>query len=82
MRSKLILPVFSPQINNTHIQYTEYDFTIVVERFVVFWLTVTFHQQNLIADKCANVDLKIAHLSATWRPIGAQIYAIKSVTSV
>ena len=61
MRSKLILPVFFPQINNTHIEYTECDFAIIVERFVVFWLTVTFHQQNLIADKCANasVDLKI-----------------------
>ena len=58
------------------------DFTIVVEWFVVFWLTMTFHQLNLIADKCANIDLKIAHLSATWRLIRAQIYAIKSVTFV
>ena len=24
-----------------------------MEQFVVFWLTVTFHEKNLIPDKCA-----------------------------
>jgi hypothetical protein len=26
---------------------------MITEQFVVFWLTVTFHRQNLSADKCA-----------------------------
>jgi hypothetical protein len=32
---------------------TESSCTMIIEQFVVFWLTVTFHDNNSSADKCA-----------------------------
>jgi hypothetical protein len=35
---------------------------MIIDQFVVFWPTVTFHQQNLSTDKCAiwaNLILKV-----------------------
>ena len=54
-----------------------------MEQVVVFWLTVTFHEKNLIPDKCAilgnSINIENA-LGLSDADVGSQNSSIKSVT--
>jgi hypothetical protein len=56
---------------------------MVMERFVVVWLTVTFHRQNLSTDECAILGNSINNenaFSLSDADVGSQNSVIKSVT--
>ena len=44
---------FFSHINIIYLPWSECSLSKIMEHFVVFWLTVTIHEQNLSPDKCA-----------------------------
>ena len=57
---------FPPHIIYIYISWTASSFTLIMEQVVVFWLVVTFHEQNLSPDRCAILGNLINNENTLW----------------